>query len=82
MIRKKEKKEPIPVKEWFCEKEAAIYLGMPVYSLKMMRYEGKIRFGQRRGGKSITYKRADLDRAMENNYVFYEAVPADVNIQK
>lgn len=70
-------KNLVPVKEWFSEKEASVYLGIPVFTLKMMRYEGKIRFGQRRGGKSITYRRADLDTAMENNFIFYDAVPFD-----
>lgn len=78
-MRAKKNTEPDSVKEWFCEKEAAVYLGMPVDSLKRMRYKGQIRFGQRRGGKSITYKRADLDKAIEDNFSFYDAVPVDAN---
>ncbi len=68
-----------PVKEWFNEREASIYTGISVDTLKKMRYAGKVRYGVKSDGRSVTYRRADLDQAMESNYSFYEALPIDTN---
>ena len=70
---------PTPVKEWFSEREASTYTGMSVEALKKMRYAGKVRYGIKSDGRSVTYRRIDLDKAMEANYTFYDALPVDPN---
>lgn len=66
-------------KEWYNESEAAVYTGVSVETLKRMRYAGVVRYGVRMGGRGITYRRADLDRAMEREFQFNEALPEDPN---
>lgn len=66
-------------KEWYSEQEAAIYTGVSTETLKRMRYAGVVRYGVRRDGRGITYRRGDLDRAMEREFVFNEALPVDPN---
>ena len=66
-------------KEWYSEREAAIYTGVSVETLKRMRQAGVVRYGVRMGGRGITYRRADLDRAMEREFQFNEALPEDPN---
>ena len=68
-----------PVKEWFSEREASTYTGISVEALKKMRYAGKVRYGIKSDGRSVTYRRVDLDKAMEANYTFYDALPVDPN---
>lgn len=67
------------MKEWFNEREAAVYTGVSVETLKRMRYGGKIRYGVKHDGRGVTYRRSDLDRAMENLHRFYDELPADPN---
>lgn len=66
-------------KEWYSEREAAIYTGVSVETLKRMRNAGSVRYGVRRNGRGITYRRGDLDRVMEREFQFNEALPVDPN---
>ena len=66
-------------KEWYSEREAAVYTGVSVDTLKRMRNAGVVRYGVRREGRGITYRRGDLDRAMEREFLFNEALPVDPN---
>ncbi|PNE26278.1 hypothetical protein BHU11_07930 [Tannerella sp. oral taxon 808] len=66
-------------KEWYSEREAAVYTGVSVETLKRMRAAGVVRYGVRRAGRGITYRRGDLDRAMEREFQFNEALPVDPN---
>lgn len=66
-------------KEWYSEREAAVYTGVSVETLKRMRNAGVVRYGVRREGRGITYRRGDLDRAMEREFQFNEALPVDPN---
>ena len=72
-------KKPDTVKEWFSEREASTYTGIPVESLKRLRYNRDITYRVNRDGKRIAYSRKDLDEAMERNYVTYTATPEDHN---
>jgi hypothetical protein len=77
---KERKKNPtliIPVKTWFNELEAVAYTGISLSEIRRFRNEGRIRYGVKKGGKSILYSAQDLDNAIKNNFAFYEAVPLD-----
>ncbi|WP_080902929.1 helix-turn-helix domain-containing protein [Parabacteroides sp. Marseille-P3160] len=69
----------LTVKEWFSEREAATYTGMSVKALQRLRYNGRVTFGVKRDGRSITYRKRDLDVLMEKNFRFYAASPIDAN---
>lgn len=66
-------------KEWYSEREAAVYTGVSVDTLKRMRNAGVVRYGVRREGRGITYRRGDLDRAMEREFRFADPLPVDPN---
>ena len=44
-----------------------------------MRNAGSVRYGVRRNGRGIIYRRGDLDRVMEREFQFNEALPVDPN---
>ncbi len=66
-----------PVKSWFSENEAAVYCGVSLSELRRFRNAGRVRYGVKKGGRSITYSMTDLDAFMASNFSFYEAVPLD-----